>query len=216
MSKMVGFAQGKFISSLLLRKGPAANLSKQLSSKMSNLPKLLVFDLDGCLWVPEMYELLYGTGGAPFKTKSDGDLTDKSGNIIELMGNVREIMHELKTNEKWSNTRVAIASKCNEPNWAHECLDKFELPDKIKLRTVFHPDLIEIYFGNKQNHLKAIASKSNIDLKDMIFFDNQMDNCVDVAKIGVTVAYTPSGVTKEAFDQVLEAFPAPGKIIKGK
>ena len=58
-----------------------------------------------------------------------------------------------------------------------EMMDKFELPGKIKLRSVFDEDLIEIYYGNKQNHLKAIATKSKIDLSDMIFFDNQIDNC---------------------------------------
>ena len=178
------------------------------------LPKCLVFDLDGCLWEPEMYELLYGTGGAPFSLCSDGDLKDKSGNDIILIGDVRKIMHELKTDSKWSNTLVAIASKCNEPNWAGECLDKFEIGDKIKLRSVFHPDLIEVYFGNKQNHLKTIAKKSKISLQDMIFFDNQMDNCRDVAAIGVTVSYTPNGVTRKDFEKVLNAFPAPGKIIK--
>ena len=46
---------------------------------------------------------------------------------------------------------------------------------KIKLRSVFDEDLIEIYYGNKQNHLKAIATKSKIDLSDMIFFDNQIN-----------------------------------------
>ena len=38
----------------------------------------------------------------------------------------------------------------------------------------------------------------------------------DVAKLGVTVSYTPNGVTRRAFDRVLAAFPAPGKIIKEK
>ena len=78
---------------------------------MSKLPKVLVFDLDGCLWEPEMYELLYGTGGAPFHIEKDGNLTDKCGNHITLIGDVRDIMYELKTNPKWTNTKVAIASK---------------------------------------------------------------------------------------------------------
>ena len=82
------------------------------------------------------------------------------------------------------------------------------------LRSVFSPDLIEIYYGTKQNHLRTIASKTGIALEEMIFFDNQIDNCRDVADIGVTVAYTPNGVTKEVFDAVLAAFPSSGKIIK--
>ena len=32
-------------------------------------PKAVVFDLDGCVWRPEMYEL-WG-GGAPFKDNGD-------------------------------------------------------------------------------------------------------------------------------------------------
>ena len=32
---------------------------------MTALPKVIVFDLDGCVWDPEMYQL-WG-GGAPFK-----------------------------------------------------------------------------------------------------------------------------------------------------
>ena len=36
-----------------------------LRKAMARLPKALVFDLDGCCWDPEMYEL-WG-GGSPFK-----------------------------------------------------------------------------------------------------------------------------------------------------
>jgi hypothetical protein len=42
------------------------------------LPRCLVFDLDGCVWDPEMYEL-WGGGGAPFKPNKDGTLSDKAG-----------------------------------------------------------------------------------------------------------------------------------------
>ena len=80
---------------------------------------------------------------------------------------------------------------------------------------MFSQDLIEIYYGTKTNHLRTIASKTGIALEEMIFFDNQSDNCRDVADIGVTVAYTPDGVTRKVFDAVLAAFPSSsGKIIK--
>ena len=82
---------------------------------------------------------------------------------------------------------------------------------------MFDPNLIEIYYGNKQNHLRTIAEKTGYKLQDMVFFDNQMDNCRDVAQLGVTVAYTPSGVTREAFNKVLEVFPAQnGQMVKVK
>ena len=41
--------------------------SKLMLKKM--LPKILVFDLDGCVWWPEMYHL-WGGGGSPFKNSS--------------------------------------------------------------------------------------------------------------------------------------------------
>ena len=130
------------------------------------------------MWEPELYEL---HGGSPFSTKSDGNLTDRSGTHLYLMGDVRNIMYELKNDSKWTKTIVAIASKCTELKWAHECLEKFQLEGSQNLKSVFHPDLMEIYWDNKQRHLKVIAEKSGIQLKDMIFFDNQMDNCRDVS-----------------------------------
>ena len=30
----------------------------------------------------------------------------------------------------------------------------------------------------------------------MMFFDNQSNNCVDVSKVNVTVAYVPDGITR--------------------
>ena len=47
-------------------------------------PKVVVFDLDGCVWYPEMY-MLWG-GGAPFNTQPNGDLKDRSGSKCYLMG----------------------------------------------------------------------------------------------------------------------------------
>ena len=46
------------------------------------LPKVVVFDLDGCVWEPEMYEL---AGGAPFKVKKNGNLKVKSGQFFSLL-----------------------------------------------------------------------------------------------------------------------------------
>lgn len=37
----------------------------------------------------------------------------------------------------------------------------------------------------------------------MIFFDNQTNNCQDVSKVNVTVAYVPDGITRLETDLVL-------------
>lgn len=55
----------------------------------SAVPKVVVFDLDGCVWDPEMYQL-WG-GGAPFAPDGRGNLIDKAGIVVRLLGAVREV-----------------------------------------------------------------------------------------------------------------------------
>ena len=50
---------------------------------MAQRPAAVIFDLDGCLWDPEMYEL-WG-GGAPFSDNGDGTLKDRSGVTVRLL-----------------------------------------------------------------------------------------------------------------------------------
>jgi len=190
-----------------------------MAASRNALPKVLVFDLDGCVWYPEMYMLWGGNGGSPFKHVDHGVLVDNSGRKVELMANVREIMNNFKTDvERWKNSKIAVASSCDEPSWARECIKIMTLgPEGHKLKDVFDPNLVEIYKSAKSTHLKAISKKTGVELKDMIFFDNERGNCQTVAKAGVTVVYTPDGVTKELFEEGLNKFPAPGEIVgKGR
>jgi len=85
------------------------------------LPRCVVFDLDACVWLPEMYEL-WGGGGAPFKVNGDGSLSDRAGTRVNLIGDVKKIMNELATEEQWKDTKVCVASSCDEPSWAKECI----------------------------------------------------------------------------------------------
>lgn len=49
-----------------------------------------------------------------------------------------------------------------------------------------------------------------------LFLDNERANCLDVASLGVTVAFVPYGVTGEAWRRALEAFPAPGEVLDNR
>jgi magnesium-dependent phosphatase 1 len=100
------------------------------------VPKLIVFDLDGCLWSPEMYELLYLMGGhtnnnnnqhAPFTKdpKDPSKMKSKQGQSVRLLGNVRHVLGDLYSNPMFANTRVGISSRTDQPDWALELLDKF-------------------------------------------------------------------------------------------
>ena len=150
------------------------------------VPKVFVFDLDGCCWDPEMYEL-WG-GGAPFKENKDGTLTDKRGTRVHLLGDVKNILYELKTDPKYSDSIVAVASTCDEPKWARECIKKFSVGGDLKMFDVFQENVTEIYKAyGKDNHMRAIAEKTGVSLEDMIFFDNQTNNTSCVAGMKVII-----------------------------
>ena len=116
---------------------------------------------------------LWGGGGSPFKPTSDGNCQDRSGTKVEIMADLRPILEEVKTDPKWKETKVAVASSCDEPSWARECIQLIQINSNIKLKNIFDPNLTEIYKSPKSVHLKEISKKSGIDLKDMMFFDNE-------------------------------------------
>ena len=70
---------------------------------------------------------------------------DRNGEHVYLMKDVKSIMHELKTSDKWKNSEVAVASCCDEPAWADECIKKFPIGDGFKLKDIFGHK--EIYKG---------------------------------------------------------------------
>lgn len=176
-----------------------------------SLPKVVVFDLDGCLWAPDMY-MLWG-GGAPFAVRDDRDLDDTFGKRVHLLGDVRNILHQLSTATEWEGVVVAVASCTDEPEWARECMRKFEVGPAGSGRSIIDCiDVEEIAKGNKQGHLRRIAEQTGVGLEEMVFFDNERPNCVDVAALGVSVAWVPDGVTAGAWEQSLARFPEPGSI----
>lgn len=78
--------------------------------------RALVFDLDGCVWYPEMYMLFGSTGGAPFAQHPDGsgDLATSGGGRVSLIGDVRQIMREIAEKDRRfrrAGTVVAVASR---------------------------------------------------------------------------------------------------------
>ena len=66
-------------------------------------PRLIAFDLDATLWVPEMYEL---PGGAPFRRSQNGSVYDCMGEQINLMGASKEVLRDLATDPAWRETQV--------------------------------------------------------------------------------------------------------------
>jgi len=124
-----------------------------------------VFDLDGLLWVPEMYQL---EGGSPFAVESDHVLRDCLGTKVHLLGDLPSVFQEIHT----MNGIMAIVSSSDEPSWARECLEKFSVNGKTVI-SYFAPDNIIIQKGSKADFLAKIASNTGMPAQKIIFFDNE-------------------------------------------
>ena len=168
-------------------------------------PRVIAFDLDATLWTPEMYEL-WG-GGAPFRKGPNGTLRDRQGTTVQLMGVSREVLRALKREAEWSETIVAFVSRCDEPSWARECMHRFVLDDG----GLTMADVVDIEIIRKQNKRKMfeqIEAETGVPFYEMIFYDNERGNCVDVAPLGVRCVYTPEGLTENAWNASLRAYEA--------
>mmetsp|Transcript_11731 Transcript_11731/g.27236 ORF Transcript_11731/g.27236 Transcript_11731/m.27236 type:complete len:230 (+) Transcript_11731:11-700(+) len=165
-------------------------------------PRVVAFDLDATLWVPEMYQL-WG-GGAPFKKNGDGSLTDCKGTRCTMMGNSAEILYELNTDPKWKDTKVAYCSCTDEPSWAAECMRLFEVGDGITMEKA--APIKQIFKATKTEHFKRIHKDTGIPYAQMIFFDNEEHNCRSVKQLGVTCIYTPRGMTPAEWSRGLKEY----------
>jgi len=220
--------------------GSGSGVSTKRSKKHNKTPKLIIFDLDGCLWSPEMYEILYFMGGrgSPF-TPDDKDpriLRTAGGSEVKLLGNVRGIFYELQYSEQWWDTNIGISSRTDQPEWARELLEKFIIFSddcnhstcsgggnaKYKyppfpMKQVLTPEICELAKDSKVQHFERILKNApgKPKYQDCLFFDNELGNCREVAKLGVTVCYCPKGVTQSDWDEAIKNFPCiNGKIIR--
>ena len=62
----------------------------------------------------------------------------------------------------------------------------------------------------------GIPQATGIPYADMLFFDNERRNCVDVAPLGVTCVYTPDGLTQSKWDEGLVKFAAKSSSARGR
>lgn len=195
---------------------PLASKSGNANAQQLQQPRLIVFDLDGCLWKPEMYELAWrGMGHAPFEFMNDNKTRMKSqlNSVVQLIGDVAELMDELVLDYHHPTATatiiplLAISSRCDEPIWARELLSKMTLPRSGKTLQEAITGPWEISKDAKVHHFERISKQTGIPLKEMVFFDNESQNCKSVSRMGVTVGYTPQGVTRSIFEQTMARFP---------
>lgn len=190
----------------------AAGGANPLARAWQHIPKLVVFDLDFTLWLPEMYELY----GAPFKkSATTGVVTDRSGEEVHFFPAVHSVLSILELDPQFTHTtEVAAASKTTEPQWAKTCMRLMDVtltpvegggePSKKSLQSII--DYEAIYPRNKRVHFSQLKEQSGVEYEDMLFFDNEYGNIVDVGKLGVVCAYCPQGLSEGSWIQGMEAF----------
>lgn len=183
-------------------------MSSSTASRPTRRPRLVVFDLDGTLWDPEMYQL-WGSGGAPFTPARDGsgDVEDRSGTVVHLLGNSRALLADLTRGDQWKDTQVGVASSTDEPDWAEECMQKIVVvPGKEPLMMKECIQWEAIRKGNKRDHFKSLQRQTGVAFEDMVFFDNERRNITAVQPLGVTCVYVPQGMTTKEWDEGLRVF----------
>ena len=122
---------------------------------------------------------------------------------MRLFDDIPAIWHAIKTDPEFENTQLAIASCCDEPEWARQLFTFFKVGPNLTMKQCI--DHAEIHYGNKQGHLKQISEALGVDLTDMIFFDDQRGHITDAKAIGVSAVQTPrGGVSWKHFQSALQ------------
>ena len=186
------------------------------------LPKLIVFDLDDCLWTPEMHEL-YGLPSIPIQgllipddpkqplRGTIGLKVPNSHQVVELYPGARQTLYTLATDPRYSSVELAVASSSLEPSYSHACLEAIEILPGRTLRNLFAYDQIGrtgVLSPSKKAHFRELRRESGVAYEEMLFFDdcNWGDHVGDLEDMGVTGIRTPEGLRFDDFEKGLKLY----------
>lgn len=165
-------------------------------------PKLVAFDLDATLWFPEFNEQ-----ALPFSLDPvDGRAMNADGVRVELLGNSQAVLEELATDPAWKGTHVAYVSRSEYSHWGVPCMHNIPVTDDVTVHDVAHHK--EVYAGTKEMHFGVLHKRTGIDYKDMLFFDNEIENIHTCEPLGITCVFTPDGMTEAHWQEGLKRFAA--------
>jgi magnesium-dependent phosphatase 1 len=181
---------------------PCATLDLPRSSRET--PKLIVYDLDDTIWFPELYMI----AGAPFvKDPATKKTTDASGVEVRVYPAARASISLVDTHEAFSGTKIAVASRTHRGQWARTLMSMFDIADDGGARSLAQcVSFVDVASGTKKAHFARLREASGVEYEDMLFFDNEGENCVDVAQLGVICVHCPGGMTADAWNRGLALF----------
>ncbi|CAE7789647.1 MDP1 [Symbiodinium sp. CCMP2592] len=186
---------------------PAMTLFSQPTiSDVESLPLLMVFDLDGVCWSPDMYQT---KGGEPYSLVAPGLVKNSKDEEIRLFPAVQAVWKMLHSPEARSRgVRVAVASSSRRHK-AVPLLKAMEIVPGVSMWDVIDPRLFEMYYRRgegKRPHLEALLSKSAVSPSDVLFVDDAAENVQSVRSLGVQAVHLPQGLTQEAWSLALESY----------
>ena len=142
----------------------AASSSSCNSDDNNDLPSMIVFDLDDCLWTPEMHELSgmpsipvegpldpsdnnsqLGTVGMKVPSRRRrgnnkgfdwGGYANDDEEVVELYPGARLVLRELVTNPKYEGVKIAVASTSLEPSYSRACINGIEIVDDVTMKDI--------------------------------------------------------------------------------
>merc|ERR1719221_847453 len=162
------------------------------------VPSLIVFDLDACLWTPEMFEL----NAPPSKYDKNVVGVRAGSDVVRLFDGAAAVLARCATERKggiFTATAFAAASSTTEPHFAQTCLRQLPVEGGTSVSEML--TYTQIYPGSKgRQHFPALQRESGVPYSSMVFFDDCTygDNCSDVARLcpGTLCVRTPSGLTE--------------------
>ena len=160
------------------------------------LPSLIVFDLDDCLWTPEMHELsdmpsipVEGPldpnnpmdsplGVIGLKVRGNrrgwGSYNDDE-EVVELYPGARLALRELLTKPEYKNIQIGVASTSLEPSYSRACIAGIEIIEGVYLKDIVSYAQIGRsgkLTSRKTTHFKLIHEESGVPYEDMLWFDD--------------------------------------------
>jgi magnesium-dependent phosphatase 1 len=207
----------------------SSSVITEVCPELKVLPNLVVFDLDHCLWYPEMYTLdempsvkMYGKLG----DEGEGVIGTLSGHEeIQLYPGALQVLQEYYVG-KYPGMRIAAASSADTPQAVKigkAALDILEVVPGVTVKQVFDKGWEPGFEGHMQigrtpplsankalSHFPIIKEATKIAYNQMLFFDDCLwgDHCRNVAEKcpGVVTMKTPYGLRYNDWINGLKAY----------
>lgn len=197
--------------------------TKEADARSSTLPKMIVFDLDATLWLPEMYELnacpsepIFGVLGLDCNGSEEvgilGLKVPPDGPVVSLFPEALYVLRRIHLDPAFRNVKIAAASTSEEPEYSFATLSGLEIFRGMSMASMF--DYLEIgrtgaLTKYKTSHFELLAKQSGVSYDDMLFFDDCYweDHVQDMYDaFGVIGQRTPDGLNMETFLMGLQRY----------